>query len=167
MSLADILLPIFDHEMRSTRTVLERIPEDKPGFKPHEKSMAMGRLAVHVARLPRFAVAILTTPSMDLATNKWPELIYESREKLLAEFDGAAAEARALLQAVTEPQLNQPWKLAWGEKTITNLPRGVLYHTLFLNHLIHHRAQLGVYLRLNDQPVPALYGPSADDSMGF
>jgi uncharacterized damage-inducible protein DinB len=167
MNLSEILLSIFDYEMQNTRKVLERVPEDRPDFKPHEKSMAMGRLAVHVARLPQFATAIISTPSMDLATRKWPDLIFESREKLLAEFDAAAAEARGLISTLTEQQLNQPWKLSWGDKTIADMPRAVLYHTLFLNHLIHHRAQLGAYLRLNGVPVPAIYGPSADDTMGF
>jgi len=167
MNIASILLPIFDHEMRGTRTVLERIPVDRADYKPHEKSMAMGRLAVHVARLPRFAIAIFNTPSMDLGATKWPDLILESREKLLAEFDAGVAEVRGIIPTLTEQQLEQPWKLAWGEKTIAEMPRAVLYHTLFLNHLIHHRSQLAVYLRLNDLPVPGLYGPSADDTMGF
>ena len=167
MSVADFLLPIFDYEMRGTRTVLERIPEDKPDFKPHAKSMAMGRLAVHVARLPQFAVAILTTPSLDLAAIKWPEMVFESREKLLADFDKGAEEVRKLLAGVSDESLSQTWRMAWGAKVIADEPRVVLYHTLFLNHLIHHRAQLSVYLRLNDQPVPALYGPSADDTLGF
>ncbi len=167
MSAVDFLLPIFDHEMRSTRTVLERIPEENPDFKPHTKSMAMGRLAVHVSRLPHFAIAILTTPSLDLAGIKWPDMVFESREKLLAEFDKGVAEVRNLFASVTDEMLSQKWKLSWGEKVIADEPRAVLYHTMFLNHLIHHRAQLSVYLRLNDQPVPALYGPSADDTMGF
>lgn len=167
MSQAGILVQTFDHEMRNTRTVLERVPEDKPDYKPHEKSMPLGRLAVHVARLPNFAIAIMNTPSLDLAATKWPPLVFESREKLLAEFDALAAEARKTLAAATDEQLNQPWKLAWGEKVLAEAPRLVLFSTLFLHHLIHHRAQLGVYLRLNDLPVPALYGPTADDTMGF
>jgi len=167
MSLASLLLSVYDYEMRSTRTVLERIPEDKPDFVPHPKSMAMGRLAMHVARLPQFAIAILDTPSLDLATVKWPALIFESREKLLAEFDACSALARALIEQTTDEQLAQNWKLSMGDHLIANHPRSVLYHTMFLNHLIHHRSQLAVYLRLNDQPVPALYGPSADDTMGF
>jgi uncharacterized damage-inducible protein DinB len=167
MSLADTLLPVFDYEMRGTRTVLERIPEGNPDYKPHEKSMAMGRLAMHVARLPHFAIAILGTPDMDLMTVKWPALVFESRAAMLAEFDACAAQARDLIAAATDEQLDQAWKLSMGEKVITNTPRRVLFHTMFLNHLVHHRSQLAVYLRLNDQPVPALYGPSADDSLGF
>lgn len=166
MRTAELLLRTFDAEMRGTRATLERIPEDKPGFQPHGKSMPMGRLAVHVARLPQFLTTILSTPSLDLAARQWPPLVFESRAKLLQEFDALAAEARTCLGGATEEQLAERWKLAWGERVLAEEPRGVLCLTLFLNHLIHHRAQLGVYLRLNDVPVPGLYGPTADDAMG-
>ena len=94
-------------------------------------------------------------------------MVFESREKLLADFDATSAEARKHLAAATDADLQKNWKMVWGDKPIANAPRSILYRTMFFNHLIHHRAQLGVYLRLNDQPVPPLYGPSADDSMGF
>lgn len=167
MIIAEILLQDFDQEMKGTRTTLERIPEDKPEFKCHDKSMPMGRLAVHVATLPRFGTNILTTDSLDLATAKWPDMTFVSREKLLADFDALAAEARAALAKSTDEDLKKNWKMVWGDKPIADAPRSVLYRSMFFNHLIHHRAQLGVYLRLNDLPVPPLYGPSADDSMGF
>lgn len=167
MTIAEILLEDFDTEMKGTRTTLERIPEENPDFKPHERSMAMGRLAVHVATLPRFGISILTTDGLDLATAKWPEMVFVSREKLLADFDAIAAEARAALASSTDEQLQRRWKMNWGDKTIADEPRSVLYRTMFFNHAIHHRAQLGVYLRLNEVPVPPLYGPSADDKMGF
>lgn len=167
MTIAEILLQDFDHEMAGTRTTLERIPADKPDFKCHDKSMPMGRLAVHVATLPRFGIAILTTPGMDLATTKFPTLTYETPEKLLAEFDALAAEARAALVKSSDADLQQNWKFSFGDKLIADVPRSAIYRSLFFNHLIHHRAQLGVYLRLNNLPVPPLYGPSADDSMGF
>lgn len=163
MKIADILLQDFDLEMLGTRTTLERIPEDKADYKPHEKSMPMGRLAVHVARLPQFLITILETPSLDLASAKWPPLVFESRARLLAEFDRLAAEARKALASATDEQLEAIWKLVWGEKLLAEAPRSLLYRTLFLNHLVHHRAQLGVYLRLNGLPVPSLYGPSADE----
>lgn len=166
MTTAEILLQIFDLEMRGTRITLERIPADKADYRPHEKSMPMGRLAVHVATLSRFMIAILGTDSLDLATLQWPHLVFESREKLLGDFDALTAEARQILAGATDAQLTQHWKLAWGDKVLADAPRAVLFHTLFLNHLIHHRAQLGVYLRLNDLPVPGLYGPSADEGMG-
>jgi uncharacterized damage-inducible protein DinB len=167
MTIAEILLQDFDHEIAGTRTTLERIPADKPDFKCHDKSMPMGRLAVHVATLPRFGTTILTTPSMDLATTQFPTLTFESREKLLSDFDALAAEARAALAKSSDADLQQPWKFSFGDKVISNMPRSATYRSMFFNHLIHHRAQLGVYLRLNDLPVPPLYGPSADDSMGF
>ncbi|MEO6911379.1 MAG: DinB family protein [Edaphobacter sp.] len=167
MTIAEILLQDFDHEMAGTRTTLERIPADKPDFRCHDKSMPMGRLAVHVASLPRFGIAILTTPSMDLATVKWPTMTFESSEKLLSDFDTLSAEARSALSRSSDADLQQNWKFSFGDRVIADLPRSAIYRNLFFNHLIHHRAQLGVYLRLNDLPVPPLYGPSADDSMGF
>ena len=167
MTIAEILLQDFDNEMRGTRTTLERVPVDKPDFKCHDKSMPLGRLAMHVATLPRFGIAILTTPSMDLATTKFPPLQLESREQLLAQFDVLSAEARAALVKSSDEHLQQNWKFSFGDKVIADVPRSAIYRGLFFNHLIHHRAQLGVYLRLNNLPVPPLYGPSADDTMGF
>jgi uncharacterized damage-inducible protein DinB len=167
MTIAEILLQDYDIEMKNTRTTLERIPEHNPEFKCHEKSMPMGRLAAHVSTLPRFGKTILTTPELDMTTAKYPPLVFESREKLLSDFDTLAAETRAALAASTDDHLLEHWKLTFGGKVITDAPRSVLYRTMFLHHLIHHRAQLGVYLRLNDEPVPPLYGPSADDRMGF
>ena len=167
MKISEILLQDFDIEMKGARTTLERIPEDNPEFKCHDKSMPMGRLAVHVSTLPRFGTSILTTDGMDLATTKWPAMAFVSREKLLADFDAISAEARAALAGSSDEHLQKNWKLVWGDKIITDTPRSVLYRTMFFNHLIHHRAQLGVYLRLNDQPVPPLYGPTADDRMGY
>ncbi len=167
MIIAEILLQDFDAEMRNTRTTLERIPDVSPDFKPHDKSMPCGRLSVHVAGLPRFGTALLTTDSLDLATTKWPSLVFESREKLLADFDTLSTELGGHLADSSDEHLQKHWKMTWGDKVIADAPRLALYRTMFFNHAIHHRAQLGVYLRLNDRPVPALYGPSADDTMGF
>jgi uncharacterized damage-inducible protein DinB len=167
MTIAEILLQDFDHEMAGTRTTLERIPVNNPDFKCHDKSMPMGRLAVHVSTLPRFGTTILSTDVLDMATEKWPSMVFVSREKLLADFDALAAEARGHLASASDEHLQKNWKLTWGDKTIVDAPRSSMYRNMFFNHLIHHRAQLGVYLRLNNVPVPPLYGPSADDSMGF
>jgi len=167
MTIAEILLQDYDIEMAGIRTTLERIPETNPEFKCHDKSMPMGRLAVHVSTLPRFATNILTTDELDLATHQWPDMTFVSREKLLAEFDAISAEARQHLASSSDEHLQRHWKMSWGDKVIADAPRSLLYRTMFFNHVIHHRAQLGVYLRLNNQPVPPLYGPSADDSMGF
>ncbi len=163
MTTAEILLQDFDIEIANTRRTLERVPEDKPDFKPHEKSMPMGRLAVHVATLPRFGTTILTTPSLDLSTAKWPDMTFVSRAKLLADFDSLASEARAALAAASDADLAAPWKFSFGDKVISNSPRSFAFRHMFFNHMVHHRAQLGVYLRLNDVPVPGIFGPSADE----
>jgi len=163
MTTAEILLQDYDMEIANTRRTLERVPEDKPDYKPHEKSMPMGKLAMHVATLPHFGHSILTTPSMDLTTAKWPDMTFSSREKMLAGFDTVAADARAALVAASDDDLATPWKFSFGDKVISIGPRSLAFHHMFFNHLIHHRAQLGVYLRLNDVPVPGTYGPSADE----
>jgi uncharacterized damage-inducible protein DinB len=163
MTTAELLLQDYDMEMGMTRRTLERVPEDRPDYKPHEKSMPMGKLAMHVATLPRFGKTILTTPSMDLTTAKWPDMNFSSREKLLADFDSLAGAARAALAAASDAELAAPWKFSYGEHVLSNSPRSLAFRHMFFNHLIHHRAQLGVYLRLNDVRVPGLYGPSADE----
>jgi uncharacterized damage-inducible protein DinB len=163
VTIAEVLLLDYDAEIQNTRRILERIPEDSPQWTPHDKSMPMGRLAVHVARLPDFATTILTTDNLDLGARKFPPLVFENREKLLAQLEQTSTEARQALQSASDEHLQAHWKLSWGDKPIAEGPRAVLYRTMFLNHLVHHRAQLGVYLRLNDLPVPGLYGPSADE----
>jgi uncharacterized damage-inducible protein DinB len=163
MTIAETLLLDYDAEIANTRRILERIPEDKPDWKPHEKSMPIGRLAVHVARLPEFAQMLLTSDDLNLATAKLPTFFFEGREKLLALLERTSTETRHALQSAPDEQLLSRWKLTWGEKVIADAPRAVLYRTMFLNHLIHHRGQLTVYLRLNEVPVPGLYGPSADE----
>jgi uncharacterized damage-inducible protein DinB len=163
MTTAELLLEDYDMEIAMTRRILGSIPEDKPDFKCHDKSMPLGRLAVHVSTLPRFGTTILTTPSMDLATVKWPDMTFVSREKLLADFDALAAELRVALAAASDADLAANWKFSFGDHILSNSPRSLAYRHMCLNHLIHHRAQLGVYLRLNDLPVPGVYGPSADE----
>ncbi len=165
MTTAEVLLQDFDIEMAGTRRTLERVPEDKPDYKPHEKSMAMGRLAMHVATLAVFGKTILTTPSMDMKDPKtsWPDMTFRSRETTLATFDAAAAEARAALSAASDADLATAWKFSFGDKVLSNGPRSLAFRHMFFNHLIHHRAQLGVYLRMNDIAVPGVFGPSADE----
>jgi uncharacterized damage-inducible protein DinB len=163
MKISEVLLVDFDAEIANTRRTLERIPEKDPQWKPAEKSMPIGRLALHVARLPMFCTTILTTPELDMTKRKFPDLIFESTAHLLTELDKTAAEARAALAGMTDEELQKNWKLSFGEKVIADGPRMTLYRTMFLNHLVHHRAQLGVYLRLLGEKVPGLYGPSADE----
>jgi uncharacterized damage-inducible protein DinB len=165
MTTSQILLEDFDSEMAGTRKTLERIPEDNKDYKPHDKSMVCGRLAMHVATLPLFAKYILTEPSMDLMNNTMPktDLTFLTRDTTLATFDAAVIEARKALSEASDADLAIPWKFTFGDHLISNESRSRTYRSMFFNHLIHHRAQLGVYLRLNDIPVPGLYGPSADE----
>jgi uncharacterized damage-inducible protein DinB len=166
MTISEILLLDFDSEIANTRRTLERIPEADPQWKPHEKSMPIGRLALHTARLPDFCTRMLTTPELDMGKVKMPDLIFESTAHLLSELAQTAAEARSHLAASSDDELNKTWKLSFKGKVFVDAPRKILYRSMFLNHLVHHRAQLGVYLRLLNIPVPGLYGPSADESFG-
>lgn len=163
MSIAEILLIDFDTEITNTRRTLERIPESDPQWKPDPKSMPIGRLAVHTARLPQFCSSILTTPELNLATHKFPPLVFESTPQLLSDLDGSAAEAKSHLASASDDDLRNEWQLSFGDRIIVKGQRMLLYRSMFLNHLVHHRAQLGVYLRLLHIPVPGLYGPSADE----
>ncbi|MGH9584552.1 MAG: DinB family protein [Bryobacteraceae bacterium] len=165
MKAAELLLQDFDSEMANTRRTLERVPNDQSGFKPHEKSMPLGRLAMHCATLPGFGIYIMQDDSMDLAAPKHPHpsLDFKSREECLKQFDDIAAKCRAALAAATDEQLAARWRFSFGEQIISNDTRLLSFRRMCFNHLIHHVAQLGVYLRLNGIPVPALYGPSADE----
>jgi uncharacterized damage-inducible protein DinB len=167
MRINELLLTELDEELKKTRTALERVPADKKDFAPHAKSMPLGKLAPHVAQLAAFGLIILTTPELDFSKGSIKSLPFESTAQLLQAFDEGAAKVRAALQATPDEAWTQNWKLSFQGKTIFEGTRFLAYREMFLNHLVHHRAQLGVYLRLNDKPVPATYGPSADDTMGF
>jgi len=162
----DLLVSEFDEEVKKTRALLERVP-NKPDFKPHPKSMALGRLAPHVAELPGFGVTILTTPQVDFGAGARTRLEFESAEQVVKAFDEGSAKVRAALKSLPDAAWTENWKLSFQAKPIFSGSRFLAYREMFLNHLVHHRAQLGVYLRLNDTPLPATYGPSADDRMGF
>jgi uncharacterized damage-inducible protein DinB len=163
MTIAETLLLDFDHEIANTRRTLERIPENDPQWKPHEKSMPIGRLALHVARLPEFCTRILSTDEMNMAKEKFPDFTFQSTAHLLAELERTAAETKSHLRAASDDDLKKSWRLSFGDRIIVDEPRMVLYRTMFLNHMVHHRAQLGVYLRILGIPVPGLYGPSSDE----
>jgi uncharacterized damage-inducible protein DinB len=167
MAISELLLSEFDEEMKKTRTTLERLPIEHKNFAPHPKSMPMEKLGPHVAQLPAFGVTVLTTPELDFAKGSFKPLPFESTAQLISAFDDGAAKARAALQGTSDDAWKQNWKLSLGGKPIFEGSRFLAYREMFLNHLVHHRAQLGVYLRLNNQPVPAIDGPSADDTMGF
>lgn len=165
-SIARSLLPEFDQEMAGTRKVLERVPEDAFGWKPHPKSFSMGDLATHVANLPTWMSLTLEQDSFDVSPGgeamKTPPAA--SRAELLNRFDEALATARASLAAATDDRFAGSWSLLANGQTVFTMPRAAVVRSFVMNHLIHHRSQLTVYLRLNDLPVPALYGPSADEA---
>jgi len=166
MAIRDSILPEFDFEMSATRKTLERVPEGKPDWKPHDKSMKLGRLAGHLAELPTWVAATLNQDSLDLMPPGAPPRTpaeMTSRKQLLEGFDKNVAAARAAIAAASDEQFMQPWSLLKGGQKIMTLPRIAVVRSFVLNHSIHHRAQLGVYLRLNDIPVPSIYGPSADE----
>ncbi len=167
MPISELLLPEFDAEMKTTRTMLERVPEDKKDFAPHPKSMPLNKLAPHVAQLAGFGVSVLTTPELDFSKSSYKPVPFESVQQLLQVFDKGAAEVRTALKNAPDEAWAQNWKLSFQGKPIFSGSRFLAYRQMFLNHLVHHRAQLGVYLRLNGKPLPATYGPSADDTMGF
>jgi uncharacterized damage-inducible protein DinB len=171
MALRDSILPEFDHEMAVTRKTLERVPEDKPDWKPHDKSMTMGRLAGHVAELPGFVTMCLQQDSFNVrpaggGPSRQP-LVMTSRKQLLDDFDKNVAGLRNTLSTASDETLLQSWSLFAGDKAIFTAPRIGVVRSFCLNHVIHHRAQLGVYLRLNNVPVPSVYGPSADENPFF
>jgi|SRR6476620_3473519 len=160
MSTPAIPLKEFDLEMKSTRRLLERVPSDKATWKPHEKSFAIGHLAQLVSWMPGWITRTLREPHIDLKAGGGYS--FEKTETLLAEFDKNVASARQALEEVTGSALDEPWSLKMGEQVLMTSPRGetVRQH---LNHLIHHRGQLTVYLRLVDVPLPQVYGPTADE----
>jgi uncharacterized damage-inducible protein DinB len=166
MTLSEMLLPEFDEEMVPTRKTLERVPEDKFGWKPHEKSMTMVRLATHVAELPSWAIFTIGKDSFDIAPKDGPA--YQPpkinlRQGLLDIFDKNIIAARAAIAGATDEHLMKPWSLLAGGQVIFTRQRFSVLRRTVIDHLVHHRAQLGVFLRLNNVPLPAIYGPSADE----
>ena len=168
MSIGEGMLPEFDREMAGLRKTLERVPEEKFDWQPHAKSTPMGRLAAHLATLPSFAVNVIQKDGYEIAPGgkppEGPPKLKTTRE-ILETFDAKRDAARAAIAGASDADLIKPWALTYMGKAIFTMPRAAVLRNMVLNHLIHHRAQLGVYLRLNDLPVPSLYGPSADEPM--
>jgi uncharacterized damage-inducible protein DinB len=164
MAILDALLPEFDHEMATTRRLLDRVPEEKFAWKPHEKSMTLGQLAGHLANIPYWCSATLDFTVLDLDTipDARPTAP-PSRAGLLDEFDRKVAAARAKLMETTDPGFLAPWTLKKGQQEFFTMPRISAIRSFVMNHSIHHRGQLTVYLRLNDVPLPPIYGPTADE----
>lgn len=166
MTIAEALLPEFDHEMGVTRRLLERVPEDKFTWKPHAKSMSFVELATHVATIPSWGAPTLKQPELDLG-GLAPNAVPASRSELLARFDTHVAETRAALVGRTDAEMLEVWSLKHNGQKIFTMPRAAVWRGFVLNHHVHHRGQLSIYLRLNDVPVPAMYGPSADEAPHF
>jgi uncharacterized damage-inducible protein DinB len=163
MAINQMFLPEFDQEMANTRKLLERVPDGKSDYKPHPKSMELGRLAAHVAELPGWVKSTIELDVLELQPGQNP-YVATSRAELLHTFDKNIAEGRKLIANATDQHLSRTWTLKFAGNTIISLPRFQVLRGVVLNHLIHHRAQLGVYLRLNGIAIPGMYGPSADEA---
>ena len=162
MPLIDALLPEFDHEMTVTRKLLERVPEDRFDFKPHQKSYSLGQLAQHVATIPMWGSMTLNESELDLGGTPQLEPL-TSRTGILALFDDNVSRTRAALVGKSDGELMAPWALKRDGHLIFSMPKASVWRSFVMSHLIHHRAQLGVYLRMHDVPLPSMYGPSADE----
>jgi uncharacterized damage-inducible protein DinB len=161
--IVDALLPEFDHEMATTRKLLERVPEEKFEWRPHAKSMTLGGLATHVSNIVWWGEVTLNRPEYNVE-GQATRPNAENRAALLSTFDTNVTATRAALATKSDGELMAPWSLKNGKQTFFTMPKAVVWRSFVMNHLVHHRAQLSVYLRMNDVPLPAMYGPSADES---
>jgi uncharacterized damage-inducible protein DinB len=157
----DEILQELEQEAQATRRALERLPEDRLGWKPHPKSMSLGQLAMHIAGLPG-AIAAASRTSLDVKT-AIPLPQPTRRAEVLARFDESMDQARAILRDMDDAELTSPWKMMNGEQELWSIPRGAFLRSVMLNHWYHHRGQLTVYLRQTGAAVPAIYGSSADE----
>lgn len=166
MAFADLLLPEIEQEAAATRAVLERVPEDKFDWKPHDKSFSLGRLASHTAEIMGWVGNALEKDELDFAPpgeepqDPW---VASSRAELIETLDRNAASATEVVGKTDDAEYGKPWTLKSGGEALFTMPKGMTLRRFVLSHLVHHRAQLGVYLRLLDIPVPSTFGPSADE----
>jgi uncharacterized damage-inducible protein DinB len=170
MAIRDALLPEFDHEMKTTRSLLAIVPQAQAGWKPHAKSMALGELAMHIATVPFWGTIGLTRADFDTAPPGGPKMEvppFTTTEALVGAFDASVADCRAALAATDDAAFGAMWSLKRGGQVLMTMPRTVIMRSFVMNHLIHHRGQLSVYLRLLDVKLPPIYGPTADDQAGF
>ena len=166
MTIAEGFLASFDPEMRNTRRMLERVPDDAMEYKPHQKSMPLGRLAGHIAEMIEWGKTTVEVDEMDFRPPGAPEYVPyvpANREAVLEHFDRAVANTREAVAKTTDDAMRRDWTLLMSGNEIFKMPRIAVLQTMVLSHVIHHRAQLGVYLRMNDVPIPGMYGPSADE----
>jgi uncharacterized damage-inducible protein DinB len=163
MAIRDALLPEFDHEMGTTRRLLERVPEDKFNWQPHAKSMTLGRLATHIAEVPQWTEPTLKEDVFDMKPGEYTPRTIPSRAELLATFDRIVASARAQIASATDAQMVATWTFKHAGQVVFTMPKAAVLRSFVMNHLIHHRGQLSVYLRLNNVSLPPIYGPSADE----
>lgn len=163
MRMIDPILMEFDRECATTRKLLERVPEAKLGWRPHPKSYPLGSLAMHLATLPKWAAA-LEMPGFDLASAPPPGEPPKAAAEILAGHDKAVREAKAAIAKLDDASAMTPWALKKGGVELFAMPRIAVVRSFILNHLIHHRGQLSVYLRLLDVPLPPIYGPTADEN---
>ena len=167
MSIAASFLPEFDMEMATTRRILALVPAEHADWKPHPKSFSLSALAMHLRDFPQWGVMTLVQPELDLAASNAgaARAPFSTGEAMTAVFDAEVAKCRAALAATTDEQMHAPWSLKSGPVTVFTLPRIAVLRSSVLNHMIHHRGQLSVYLRLLDVPLPDMYGPTADTKM--
>ena len=164
MKLAELLLTELDREMKTTRRLIERVPDDRMDFKPHEKSNNLGWLANHVVNLVRFPTFIASGDGVDLTRFPRPADVKTTPE-LVSLLEANIEQARKAISGVEDESMFETWTLRMGEHVIFSEPRFMVFRSFFMNHHIHHRAQLAVYLRLNNVPLPGMYGPSADEPL--
>jgi uncharacterized damage-inducible protein DinB len=168
MAIKESILPEFDHEMATTRRLLERIPEQDAGWQPHAKSMTLGKLGIHLATLPAWGVTTMNETELHMnppggAAFQMPT--FETTAGALALFDENVANTRAAIAAASDADFMVPWTFKNAGHTVFTLPRVAVLRSFVVNHVIHHRGQLSVYLRLRDVPIPSIYGPTADEPM--
>jgi uncharacterized damage-inducible protein DinB len=163
MAIAQALLPEFDHEMATTRKMLERFPEDKVEWRPHDTSMTLGRLAGHVSELPGWVVPTISQEKLELDPSTIVPVVMKSREEVLKKFDETVKVSRAVIAGASDEALMKPWSLVVSGHTAFTMPKAVVLRTFVMNHMIHHRGQLAAFYRIAGVPVPSLYGPSKDE----
>lgn len=161
--ISQILLPEYDHEMNLTRKVLSRVDWSKKDWKPHEKSMSMGTLSGHLAEINKWVVPTLKEKELDMSKTPYLPPVFETLEELLKDFDSNLLISRKTIDEATDDEFHKEWTLRMGDHIIFTMPKIAVCRSFIIKHVVHHRAQLGMYLRLNDIAVPSTYGPSADE----